>query len=343
MKRIFLSILVGATVWGCNPKTSENKGTTDSTATSESASENVKVDGSSTVYPITEAVAEDFNAANPKIKVTIGIAGTGGGFKKFLRKEIDIADASRIIKTTEDSAAKADSIEYIELPIAFDGICVVVSTQNTWVDYLTVEELKKMWEPEAENKIKTWNQIRPTWPKEEIHLFGAGTQSGTFEYFTEAIVGKAKSSRSDFTGSEDDNVLVTGVSTDKLALGFFGLDYYETNKDKLKIVPIDDKKDDNGKGAITPSAETVKNTTYQPLSRPLFIYVSKASAQRPEVDSFVNFYLNNAEKLVAESGYVPLTPEIYTLVKSRYASKTTGSIFREKDFKVGMKIEDILK
>lgn len=344
MKKIFLSILVGAAVWACNPKTSENKETTDSTSTAAAAEEgSVKVDGSSTVYPITEAVAEDFNAANPKVKVTIGVSGTGGGFKKFIRKEIDIADASRTIKASEDSACKADGIEYIELPIAYDGLAIVVNPANTWVDYLTVEELKKIWEPAAQGKITHWNQIRATWPKEEIHLFGAGTQSGTFDYFTEAIVGKAKASRGDYTASEDDNVLVQGISTDKLSLGFFGLDYFESNKDKLKLIPVDDKKDDNGKGAIAPSAETVKNATYQPLSRPLFIYVNKKSAEKPEVGNFVNFYLSNAEKLVSESGYVPLTPEIYTIVKARYEKKTTGSAFLGKHSDVGVKMEEILK
>ena len=343
MKRVFLTILVGASVWACSPKTSENKETTDSTATATVSAENIKVDGSSTVYPITEAVAEDFNVANPNVKVTIGVSGTGGGFKKFIRKEIDIADASRVIKASEDSACTSDSIEYIELPIAYDGLAVVINPQNTWVDYLTVEELKKLWEPAAQGKITHWNQIRASWPKEERHLFGAGTQSGTFDYFTEAIVGKAKSSRGDYTASEDDNVLVQGISTDKLALGFFGLDYYESNKDKLKLVPIDDKKDENGKGAIAPSVETVKNSTYQPLSRPLFIYVNKKSAERAEIGSFVDFYLSNAEKLVSESGYVPLTPEIYTLVKARYANKTTGSAFLGKHSDVGVKIEEILK
>jgi phosphate transport system substrate-binding protein len=303
----------------------------------------IKIDGSSTVYPITEAVAEEFNKENPAVKATIGVSGTGGGFKKFMRGEIDIANASRPIKKSEDSACSAAKIGYVELPVAFDGLAVVVNPQNTWVDFITVEELKKMWEPEAQGKIMKWNQIRPTWPDEEIHLFGAGTQSGTFDYFTEAIVGKAKACRGDYTASEDDNVLVQGISTDKNALGFFGLDYFTANKDKLKLVPVDDQKDENGKGPVSPSVETVKNATYQPLSRPLLIYVNKASSDRKEVDSFVNFFLNNAETLVSEAGYVPLTKEMYDLVKKRYAQKALGSSFLKLKSDVGIKMEDILK
>jgi phosphate transport system substrate-binding protein len=303
----------------------------------------VKVDGSSTVYPITEAVAEEFMKENRKVKATIGVSGTGGGFKKFIRNEIDIADASRSIKKGEDSACAAGGVEYIELPIAFDGLAVVVNLQNSWVNDITVAELKKLWEPEAQGKIKKWNQIRPGWPNEEIHLFGAGTQSGTFDYFTEAIVGKAKSCRGDYTASEDDNVLVQGISTDKNALGFFGLDYFSANKDKLKLVPIDDQKDENGKGAIAPSVETVKNATYQPLSRPLFIYVNTKSIERKEVDAFAKYFLNNAEVLVAEAGYVPLTKEMYDMVKKRYEAKKTGSVFLKLKSEVGVKMEDILK
>ncbi|HSZ72854.1 MAG TPA: substrate-binding domain-containing protein, partial [Cytophagaceae bacterium] len=231
----------------------------------------------------------------------------------------------------------------IELPVAYDGLAVVVSKENTWVDQLTVAELKKLWEPDAQGKITHWNQIRPNWPKEEIHLFGAGTQSGTFDYFTEAIVGKAKACRGDYTASEDDNVLVQGISTDKLSLGFFGLDYYLENKDRLKLVAIDDQNDANGKGAILPSAQTVKDATYQPLSRPLFIYINKASIEKPGVDSYVNFYLDNAEKLVAESGYVPLTNDIYALIKKRYEKGITGSVFLNLKSGVGIKLEELFK
>ena len=240
----------------------------------------INVDGSSTVFPITEAVAEEFQIEHKDIMVTVGISGTGGGFKKFGRGETDISDASRPIKASEADLCVQNGIEYIELPVAYDGLAVMVNPKNDWVDYLTVKELKKLWEPEAQKTITKWNQIRPEWPDKEIHLYGPGVDSGTFDYFTEAINGKSGASRGDFTASEDDNVLVQGIATDKYALGFFGLAYYEHNKDKLKLVPIDDEKDDNGKGSILPSMETVNNSTYQPLARPIFIYVSKSPGTR---------------------------------------------------------------
>jgi phosphate transport system substrate-binding protein len=336
MKRLFLCSCLIISLWACNNNSS--KGEKDGTAQGI-----IKIDGSSTVYPISEAIAEEFNKENPKIKVTIGESGTGGGFKKFVRGDIDIIDASRPIKKSEDSSAVFSDIQYIELPIAFDGLAVVINPKNTWVDYLTVAELKKIWEPEAQGKIKTWNQIKPNWPKEEINLYGAGTQSGTFDYFTEAINGKSRSCRGDYTASEDDNILVQGVSTDKNSLGFFGLSYFSANKEKLKLVPIDDQKDENGKGPIGPSIETVKNATYQPLSRPLFIYVNKKSTKRPEVDQFVKYYIRNAEVLVPEAGYVPLTKIMYELVESRYDKKVISSSFLKLKTDVGIKMEDILK
>lgn len=296
--------------------TKESGETTSSDSTKISG--DIKIDGSSTVYPITEAVAEDFKASFPDVKVTVGLSGTGGGFKKFGRGEIDINDASRSIKSTEDSLCKANNINHIELKVAFDGLAVVVNPQNTWVNDITVAELKKIWEPEAQGKIKTWNQIRPEWPKEEIHLFGAGVESGTYDYFTEAIVGKSHSSRGDYTASEDDNVLVQGISTDKLALGFFGIAYFEANKDKLKVIPVDDLKDDNGKGPILPSIETVKNKTYTPLGRPLFIYVNSTAAARKEVQTFVDFYLTNGGALSQEVGYIAMTDEEYKAEKLKF-------------------------
>ncbi len=301
----------------------------------------IKIDGSSTVYLLSEAVAEDFGAANSGVKVSVGESGTGGGFKKFGRGETDISDASRPIKGGEDSICKAGSIEYIELPVAYDGLAVVVNKENTWLDKITVAELKKMWEPAAQGKITKWNQVNPKWPNTEIRLFGAGTQSGTFDYFTEAVVGKSKDCRGDYTASEDDNVLVQGIAGDKNALGFFGLAYYENNKDKLKLVPIDDEKKENGDGAIAPSAETVRNGTYQPLSRPLFIYVNAKSAARAEVKSFVEYYLANASKLASEVGYVSLPDNIAELVKKRFAAGTKGSVFSGKNT-VGVKMEDLL-
>ena len=285
---------------------------------SEKLTGDIKVDGSSTVYPITEAVAEEFKASYPNVKVTVGLSGTGGGFKKFARGETDINDASRSIKPTEDSLCKASNIGHIELRVAFDGLAIVVNPKNTWANDITVAELKKIWEPEAQGKIKYWNQIRAQWPKEEIHLFGAGVESGTYDYFTEAIVGKSHSSRGDYTASEDDNVLVHGISTDRLALGFFGIAYFEENKDKLKVVPVDDQKDDNGKGPVLPSIETVKNKTYTPLGRPLFIYVNSTAAKRKEVQTFIDFYLTNGGALSQEVGYISMTDEEYKAEKTKF-------------------------
>lgn len=308
-----------------------------------SAFETVRIDGSSTVYPITEAVAEEFQSAKKgTIRVTVGISGTGGGFKKFCRGETDISDASRPIKPSEVELCKENNIEYIELPVAYDGLAIVVNPQNNWVDYMTVKELKRIWEPSAQGKIKKWNQIRTNWPDKEIHLFGAGVDSGTYDYFTEAIVGKEHASRGDFTASEDDNVLVQGIATDRFALGFFGLAYYEENKGKLKLVPIDDEDDLNGKGPIPPSVETVMNGTYQPLSRPLFIYINKASADKSWIKEFVEFYIKNAGKLSKETGYIPLPQKAYELVLKRFRNGITGSVFGGKGSKVGVRIEDIL-
>lgn len=305
----------------------------------------ILIDGSSTVYPISEAMAEEFQKKHPGVRITVGISGTGGGFKKFCNREIDIADASRPIKSSEMEQCQKNGVEYIELPIAYDGLAVVVNPQNDWVDYMTVEELKKIWEPDAQGKITHWNHVRPNWPNKPINLYGPGVDSGTYDYFTEAIVGKSGSSRGDFLASEDDNVLVHGVATDPLALGYFGLAYYEENKDKLKIVPIDDGNPDNGAGPITPTMETVSKGTYQPLSRPLFIYISKAAADRPEVKAFVRFYLDyqNAGTLIKEVGYIPLPAEVYKLALERFEKGKTGSIFGGKGAQPGITLEELLK
>lgn len=279
----------------------------------------VRIDGSSTVYPISEATAEEFRKVQPDVKVTVGLSGTGGGFKKFGRGETDINDASRPITQAEIDLCNQNNIHYTEVQVAFDGLSVVVHPQNNFVNSITVAELKKMWEPEAQGKITKWNQIRPDWPDEEFHLYGAGTESGTYDYFTEAIVGKSHSSRGDFTASEDDNVLVQGVSGDKNALGFFGYAYFEENRDKLKLVPVDDEQDDNGKGPILPSVETVKDQTYTPLSRPLFIYVNSAAVQRPEIQAFVNFYIDNAGTLSREVGFIPMTEAEYETQRAKWS------------------------
>jgi len=300
----------------------------------------IKIDGSSTVYPITEAVAEEYQKAKRgEVKVTVGISGTGGGFKKFCRGETDISDASRPILKKEIDACNEQKIEYIELPVAYDGLAVIVNPKNTWVSSLTVADLKKMWEPAAQGKVTKWNQVKPEWPDASLKLFGPGADSGTFDYFTEAVVGKSKSSRGDFTASEDDNVLVQGIAGDKNALGCFGLAYYEENKSRLKIVPIVNPATNK---EVTPSLQTVMDGTYSPLSRPLFIYINKKSLEKPEVKEFVDYYQKNADTLTRQVKYVPLPANAYKLAQERFAKMKTGSMFGGEE-KVGMKIEELLK
>jgi phosphate transport system substrate-binding protein len=300
----------------------------------------VQIDGSSTVYPVTEAVAEEFQKAKKgAVKVTVGISGTGGGFKKFCRGETDISNASRPILKKEMEACAEAGVKYIELPVAFDALTVIVNPKNTWVDYLTVAELKKVWEPEAQGKVTKWKQVRDSFPDAPLVLFGAGADSGTFDYFTEAVVGKAKSSRGDFTASEDDNVLVQGVARDKNALGFFGFAYYHENKDKLKAVPI---ATEAGKPAVSPSLEAVNNGSYQPLSRPIFIYVNEKSVQKPEVKEFVEFYLKNGAKLSKEVGYIDLPAAAYELAMKNFKAGKLGTAFGGVA-EVGVHVEDLLK
>jgi phosphate transport system substrate-binding protein len=302
----------------------------------------VTLDGSSTVFPISEAVAEEFQRAQPGIRVTVGISGTGGGFQKFCRGETDISDASRPITATEIAACQKAGVEYVELPIAYDGIAIVVHPKATWAAEITSAELKTLWATEAQGKVTKWSQVRRFWPDREIHLFGAGVDSGTYDYFTEAITGKAKASRGDFTSSEDDNVLVQGVSSDELALGFIPFAYYEENRDKLKLLPVDDGKGDNGAGAILPGPDSIRTGTYQPLSRPVFIYVSKKAAERPEVAKFVEFYLAQADALVREVNYVGLGADAYKLVAERFTNRLTGSLFAGAENTVGLTIEQLL-
>jgi phosphate transport system substrate-binding protein len=300
----------------------------------------VKIDGSSTVYPITEAVAEDFQKAKKgAVKVTVGISGTGGGFKKFCRGETDISNASRPILKKEMEVCKQAGIQYIELPVAYDALTVVVNPQNSFIKSMTVEELKKIWEPAAQGKITKWKQVNPAWPDAPIKLFGAGADSGTFDYFTEAIVGKAKSSRGDFTASEDDNVLVQGVTRDKNALGFFGYSYYIENSKKLKSVAIVSAA---GKPGVLPSFETVKNGTYQPLSRPLFIYVSAKSLDKPEVKEFVEFYLAQSARLAAAVKMVGLPDKAYKQAQANLKARKTGTGFGGEP-EVGVSVEELLK
>ena len=281
-------------------------GNSDKSKSSEKLSGDIKIDGSSTVYPVTEAVAEEFRNVHPDVRVTVGVSGTGGGFKKFYRGETDISNASRPIKEKEAKLCDENNIDYLGLSVAYDGLAVIINPENDWVDYFTVEELNKIWHPDAQDNIKNWSQVREGWPNEELHLFGPGTASGTYDYFAEAICGKKVGTRGDYTASEDDHVLVQGISTDKFGLGFFGLAYYEENKDKLKLVGVD-----NGSGIVQPTLETVSNGTYAPLSRPIFIYVKNSIKDRKEVQEFTKFYLENAANLVQDVGYIPLPSSEY--------------------------------
>ena len=299
----------------------------------------VKIDGSSTVYPITEAVAEEFQKANKGVKVTVGVSATGGGFKKFCRNETDISNASRPISTSEMADCKKAGIEYYELPIAFDALTVVINPRNQWLKQATVAELKKLWEPAAQGKVSRWNQVNPAWPDQPIKLFGAGADSGTFDYFTEAIVGKAKSSRGDFTASEDDNVLVQGVAGDVNAIGYFGFAYFAENQSKLKALPIVEK---DGKPAVTPSEQTVLSGAYQPLSRPIFIYVNAKSLDKPEVKRFVDAYMRDAAKMAKEVKYVPLPADAYKTGLDHIAKGKKGTVFGGKN-EVGITITELLK
>ena len=300
----------------------------------------IKIDGSSTVYPITEAVAEEFQKAKKgAIKVTVGISGTGGGFKKFCRGETDISDASRPILKKEMDLCKENGIKYVELPVAFDALTVVINPKNDWIGSMTVEELKKMWEPAAQGKVMKWSDVNPKWPNHKLSMFGPGADSGTFDYFTDAINGKEKASRGDFTASEDDNVLVQGVARDKYAIGYFGLAYYVENKDKLKAVPIVNK---GTTKAVLPSLDTVMDGTYQPLARPIFIYVAEKALTRPEVKEFVTYYLSNAAKLTKQVGYVPLSKAHYDQAMKNFNGKKLGTGFGGKN-EVGVRVDELLK
>jgi phosphate transport system substrate-binding protein len=295
----------------------------------------IRLDGSSTVFPISEAVAEDFQKQTQgKIQVTVGISGTGGGFKKFCAGETDISNASRPIKAEEHKVCQGAGIEYIELPIAYDALTVVVNSQNT-ITSMTVGELEKMWSAQTQETVTKWSDVNPKWPNTKLQFYSPGTDSGTFDYFNEAIVDK--NHRTDITASEDDNILVQGVTRDQNAIAYFGYAYYEANKDRLKAVAID-----NGKGPILPSRETVESGTYSPLSRPIFIYVNKKSANRPEVRQFINFYLKNSAQYSTEVGYIPLPQKAYTQVTQNFQKGKTGSVFSGRDT-VGVSISDILK
>ncbi len=298
----------------------------------------IKIDGSSTVFPIAEAVAEEFQRAGNRVRVTVGLSGSGGGFKKLCRGEIDIANASRPILAEEMAKCRAAGIAYLELPVAFDAITVVVNPQNDWVTSLSVDDLKKMWEPAAQGKVLTWNQVRPEWPATRLMLFGPGADSGTFDYFTEAVAHKAKASRGDYTASEDDNVLVQGVENNKNALGYFGYAYYSAHRDKMRAVPIEVP----GGDAVGPSIEAVTDGSYTPLSRPLFIYVSDRSIQRPEVRAFVEYYLREGRTFVSEVGFVALPESATQMALEHLHARRVGTVFGGVP-EVGVTIEELLE
>ena len=297
----------------------------------------VKVDGSSTVYPITEAVAEEFQIAT-RIKVTVGVSGTGGGFKKFCRGETVVSNASRPIKLNEIKKCKEAGIKFIELPIAYDALSVVINKKNDWAKDMTTQELKKMWEPAAQGKITKWSQIRDGWPETPLRLYGPGADSGTFDYFTEAVIEESKAIRGDFTASEDDNVLVKGVSGDKGGIAYFGLAYYEENKNLIDSVAI---KNSAGK-FIKPGLETVMNGSYNPLSRPLFIYLNATKAAfDPNVKKFIEFYLKHAGELSKEVGYIPFSNEEYAAITNHYKTLKTGSAYKKPE--IGLSVKEILE
>ncbi len=335
-KKLFLTLGMLALTTSCTTTSNSSDNIQQPTeaikVTNSTTATLIKVDGSSTVYPITQGVVKAYQA-NPenKSQVQVSISGTSGGFEKFCAGETDISNASRPINQSEMAACKKNDISYMELPIAFDALTIAVNPQNNWAKDITVAELKKIWEPGAEGKITKWNQVRSSWPDRPIKLYGAGDKSGTFDYFTEAIVGKAKASRKDYTASEDDEVLVAGINKDPDALGYFGYAYYEENKDKLKVLAVN-----SGKGAVLPSPETVEKAKYQPLSRPLFIYVNLwSSKNKTVVYKFADFYIKNAAKTAVSVGYVPLSEEAYKLDYVHLYKGKVGTVFGGKsEFKI---------
>ena len=297
-------VLLTTLVMGCSSTTAKTENGTGDSGGSNSAGGTIRIDGSSTVYPISALMAELYKESHPDARIAVAFHGTGGGMKKFIAGEIDICDASRKIKDSESEACSDAGVEFVEFEVAYDGLAIVVSPDNTWCDCLTTEQLKKLWTPD--NPAKTWSDLDPSWPAEEVALYGPGTDSGTFDYFTEEIVGETKKSRSDYSPSEDDNVLVTGVSSNKNALGYFGFAYFEENREKLKLLGVD-----SGSGCMKPTMETVSENTYTPLSRPLYIYVRKSSLAEPAIAEFVDFYLQKAGEAAKQVGYVPVKEEIH--------------------------------
>jgi phosphate transport system substrate-binding protein len=319
-------------------------GATLSAPTAPSAAElsgAISIDGSSTVYPISKAIGAAFEKAEPGVRVAVAFSGTGGGFKKFCAGETDISDASRPITAAEAALCRQNGIRYVELPVAFDGLAVLVNPKNDWARCVTVKELKALWEPEAQGKVTRWSQVRAGWPDQDIHLYGADAESGTYDYFTQAIVGKEHLSRTDYRASEDDEVLAKDIADDPFALGFFGLAYYEEHKDVLKLVAVDDEQELNGQGCILPTPKSVETGAYQPLARPIFIYVARRAVERPEVQAFVKYYLAHAGPTTESVGYVPLPASTYERAQGRFDRRVYGSLFGGKGSQVGVTMEEL--
>ncbi len=321
------------------PSSGDAPGATTAPAMTSELSGDINIDGSSTVFPITEAMAEEFGiASDGDVKITVGVSGTGGGFKKFCGGEIHISDASRPIKQSEVDLCAENGVEYIEIPVALDGLTVMVNPSNGFVECMTVDELHTVWAPESEEVITKWSQVRAGWPDEELRLYAPGVDSGTFDYFTETVNGESQASRGDFLPSEDDNVLVTGISGDKGALGYFGYAYYAENADRLKLVAID-----GGEGCISPTDETINNGTYSPLSRPLFIYVTAEALNQLQVKAFVEFYLGSANRqLISDTGFIPFPDTIYGLALDKFLGGHTGAAFGG-DARLSGSVEEVLR
>jgi phosphate transport system substrate-binding protein len=341
--RPFAVAAIALTALSACQKSSEPTGTASPAATPAAPAAQtatITLDGSSTVYPISEAVAEEFQLARQgKARVTVGVSGTGGGFKKFCRGELDIANASRPISKEEMAVCAAAGVRYFELPVAYDALTVVVNPQNTFLSEISVEQLKAIWQPESQGQVMRWNQVDPSWPDQPMKLYGAGADSGTFDYFTEAVIGKAKSSRGDFTASEDDNVLVQGVSSDINALGYFGYAFFAENQDKLKALSIKPSAD---APAVAPTAENVINGSYMPLARPMFVYVSEKAYQRAEVKDFMEFYFDNVEQMATETKYVPLPVEAYATIRKHLTEGKMGTVFKGEPA-TAITIEELLR
>ncbi len=334
-----LMLMLASCTTVSNPSTEVSTQRVTSVSNTETVSQ-IQVDGSSTVYPITEAVSNQFQQANLQYKgrISVNFSGTSGGFKKFCAKQTDISNASRPILKEEIEVCNKNGVRFIELPVAYDALTVAVNSQNTWAKDIKVEELRKLWEPAAEGKITRWNQIRSNWPDKPIVLYGAGKDSGTFDYFTEAVVGKTRASRNDYNSSEDDLALVRGVVADPNALGYFGYAYYKDNKNNLRALAVD-----SSKGAVTPSRETVENGRYQTLARPLFIYVNaEAAKNKPEVRKFVDFYMKHAPITVGSVGYTPLPSKAYELAEKRFLASKEGTVFAGKE-QLNLTISELLQ